>query len=122
MRRLLVATILGAALSTPAFAADADDVPTPALTISPATIAAAANNGAPAANTDLATRSSFNYRRPSVLPALYATSAALQGYDAASTLRALQNGAHEVSIRDIAGGFAVLACAGFQHARNLGED
>ena len=97
MRRLLVATILGAALSTPAFAADADDVPTPALTISPATIAAAANNGAPAANTDLATRSSFNYRRPSVLPALYATSAALQGYDAASTLRALQNGAHEAN-------------------------
>jgi len=37
MRRLLVATLLGAALSTPAFAADADDVPTPALTISPAT-------------------------------------------------------------------------------------
>ena len=97
MRRLLVATLLGAALSTPAFAADADDVPTPALTISPATIAAAANNGAPAANTDLATRSSFNYRRPSVLPALYATSAALQGYDAASTLRALQNGAHEAN-------------------------
>jgi len=96
MRRLLVATILGAALSTPAFAADADDVPTPGLTISPATIAAVANS-APAANTDLATRSSFKYGRPAALPALYAASAALQGYDVASTLRALQNGAHEAN-------------------------
>ena len=97
MRRLLVATILGAALSTPAFAADADDVPTPALTISPATIAAAGIGAAPAANTDLAARSTFKYGRPPVLPALYATSAALQGYDAFSTLSALRNGAHEAN-------------------------
>jgi hypothetical protein len=96
MRRLLVATILGAALSTPVFAAD-DDATTPALAISPATIAAAANGAAPAANTDLATRSTFKYGRPPVLPALYATSAALQGYDAFSTLSALQNGAHEAN-------------------------
>ena len=97
MRRLLIATILGAALSTPVFAADADDAPTPVLIVSPATIAAAANSAAPAANTDLATRSTFKYGRPPVLPALYATSAALQGYDAFSTLSALRNGAHEAN-------------------------
>jgi len=97
MRRLLVATILGAALSTPAFAADANDAPTPALTISPATIAAAANGAAPAANADLSTRSAFKYGRPPVLPALYATSAALQGYDTFSTLSALRGGAAEAN-------------------------
>jgi hypothetical protein len=96
MRRLLVATILGAALSTPAFAADADDVPTPALTISAATIAAASATTT-AANADFATSNTFNYRRPSLLPALYATSAALQGYDTYSTLNALKNGGREVN-------------------------
>jgi hypothetical protein len=96
MRRLIAATILGAALSTPAFAADANDAQTPALIIAPATVAAAAN-AAPAANADLATRSTFKYKRPSMLPALYATSAALQGYDAFSTLNALKNGAQEAN-------------------------
>jgi opacity protein-like surface antigen len=96
MRRLLIATVLGAALSTPAFAADADDVQ-PALTIAPATLAAAAHAGTTAATADFATRSTFKYGRPSMLPALYATSAALQGFDAYSTLTALKSGAHEAN-------------------------
>jgi hypothetical protein len=96
MRRFIAATILGAMLSTPAFAADATEAEASALTISPATIAAAAN-AAPAASTDLATRSTFKYGRPSMLPALYATSAALQGYDTFSTLNALRNGAREAN-------------------------
>ena len=96
MRRLIAATILGAALSTPAFAADGNDAQTPALNIAPATVAAAAN-AAPAASADLATRSTFKYKRPSMLPALYATSAALQGYDAFSTINALKNGGQEAN-------------------------
>jgi hypothetical protein len=97
MRRLLVATILGATLSTPAFAADANDAQIPALTISPATVAAAASATTAAANTDFATSNTFNYRRPSLLPALYATSAALQGYDTYSTLSALKAGGREAN-------------------------
>lgn len=96
MRRLLIATVLGAALSTSAFAADADAVQTPALTIAPATLAAAAANPT-AASPDFATRSPFKYGRPSMLPALYATSAALQGFDAYSTLTALKSGAREAN-------------------------
>jgi len=94
MRRLLIATLLGAALSTPAFAADVNDTQPAALVIAPATIAAASST---AANVDLATRSDWKYGRPSMLPALYATSAALQGYDAYSTLTALKNGGREVN-------------------------
>lgn len=97
MRRLLVATIFGAVLSSPVFAADADDAKTPALNISPVTVAAAANATTTAANPDFGTRSTFKYGRPSMLPALYATSAALQGYDAYSTLHALGNGAREAN-------------------------
>jgi len=95
MRRLLVATLLGATLCTPAFAADANDTQPAALVIAPATIAAVA--ASPAANIDVATRSDWKYGRPSMLPALYATSAALQGYDAYSTLSALKNGGREAN-------------------------
>ncbi|MEQ1726895.1 MAG: DUF5658 family protein [Vicinamibacterales bacterium] len=95
MRRLLIATLLGAALSTPAFAADVNDTRPAALVIAPATIAAAASSTA--ANADLATRSDWKYGRPSMLPALYATSAALQGYDAYSTLTALKHGGREAN-------------------------
>jgi hypothetical protein len=94
MRRLLATAVLGVALATPAFAADADDVQEPGLTIAPAIVAAAANN---AATPDIVSRSVFKYRRPTLLPALYATSAALQGYDAYSTLSALKNGAREAN-------------------------
>ena len=95
MRRLLIATLLGATLSTPAFAADAADTQPAALVIAPATIAAAASSTA--ANVDVATRSDWKYGRPSMLPALYATSAALQGYDAYSTLTALKHGGREAN-------------------------
>ncbi len=95
MRRLLIATLLGAMLSTPAFAADGNDTQPAALVISPTTIAAASSS--PAASADLATRSDWKYGRPSMLPALYATSAALQGYDAYSTLTVLKNGGREVN-------------------------
>ena len=95
MRRLLIATLLGAALSTPAFAADAADTQPAALVIAPATVAAVASSTA--ANADLATRSNWKYGRPSMLPALYATSAALQGYDAYSTLTALKSGGREAN-------------------------
>ena len=94
MRRLVIATILGAALATPAFAADANDQPS--LDISAAAVAAA-SSAAPAASPELATRSTFTYRRPSMLPALYATSAALQGYDTFSTLNALKSAAREAN-------------------------
>jgi hypothetical protein len=97
MRRLLVTTLLGASLCTPAFAADAADSQVQALTIAPATIAAAA--ATPSNSADLAPRATtpFKYGRPSLLPALYATSAALQGFDAYSTLSALKNGGREAN-------------------------
>jgi hypothetical protein len=97
MRRLLVATILAATISSPVFAADADDAQTPALNISPITVAAAAATTTTAASQDFSTRSTFKYGRPSILPALYATSAALQGYDAYSTLHGLSSGAVEAN-------------------------
>ena len=95
MRRLVIATILGATLATPTFAADATDQPS--LNISGAAVAAAVNAAAPAASPEFATHSTFTYRRPSMLPALYATSAALQGYDTFSTLNALKSGAREAN-------------------------
>jgi hypothetical protein len=97
MRRVLVALLLGATLTTPAFAADADAVvPPAALTVTPDAIAAAAS--ATGSAIDLAPRKvRFEYERPSLLPALYATSAALQGYDAFSTLRAVNHGAREAN-------------------------
>lgn len=98
MRRLLCATILGAALVSPAYAADAADAQVPALTVTPAMLASAtAAPEAPAATPDFGTRSSFSHGRPSMLPALYAASAALQGYDAYSTLTALKNGGVEAN-------------------------
>lgn len=102
MRRLLCATILGAALATPAYAADAKDVQIPALTVTTAMVAlpeltATVTTPPPAASPDFATRSNFKYGRPTMLPALYAASAALQGYDAYSTLAALKNGGVEAN-------------------------
>ena len=97
MRRLLAATIVGAALSTPVFAADAADAPLPALTIWPATIAAASTLVVPWANTHPATRFRLNDERPPSLPTLYATWVALQGYDTFSTLSALRNGGHDAN-------------------------
>lgn len=98
MRRLLFATILGAALATPAYAADAADAQVPALTVTPAMVASAATTSvAPAASPEFSTGSTFRHGRPTMLPALYAASAALQGYDAYSTLTALKNGGVEAN-------------------------
>ncbi|MFN7916488.1 MAG: DUF5658 family protein [Vicinamibacterales bacterium] len=98
MRRLLCALALGAALASPAAAADATDAQVPALNVTPAMLAAA-TVPAPttAATQDFGTRSSFTRNRPGMLPALYAASAALQGYDAYSTLTALKNGGVEAN-------------------------
>ena len=97
MRRLLLAAVLGATFTMPAFAADANDAQVQALIIAPATIAAATSPTATAANTDFASRSTFKYGRPSILPALYVASAALQGYDTYSTLTALKGGGREAN-------------------------
>lgn len=96
MRRLLCALALGAALASPASAADATDAQVPALNVTPAMLAAA-TVPAPAAAQDFGTRSSYTRNRPGMLPALYAASAALQGYDAYSTLTALKNGGVEAN-------------------------
>jgi len=96
MRRLLVATILGAALSMPAFAAD-NDTQTAALSVASTASVAAATNTTIAGDADVAPVQNFKYGRPSLLPALYATSAALQGYDAYSTMNALKHGGVEAN-------------------------
>ena len=97
MRRFVVATILGLALATPTFAADAD-VPLNSLAAA-STAAVAAVSNAPTAKADADTDAyqRFTDGRPSLLPAMYMTSAALQGYDAFSTMKALKNGAHEAN-------------------------
>lgn len=97
MRRILTATVLGFSLMTaPAFAADGTDAPPTGLTIRPETVAAAAATAAPAAEADLASVFART-RRPAALPSLYMASAALQGYDAYSTLTALKGGAVEAN-------------------------
>lgn len=104
MRRLIVASLLGVCLSTPAFAADpADDNNSPQSTSLAAAAATAAGVAATAANTaatvnsDAPAPAAFKYGRPASLPALYAASAFLQGYDTYSTMKALKGGAREVN-------------------------
>jgi hypothetical protein len=96
MRRTLVATFVGLVMSASvAFAADEQS----AASVAPA-MAVAASALAPradaAAGIELSPRITAQ-RRPRVLPALYATSAFLQGYDAYSTLTALKAGAVEAN-------------------------
>ncbi len=99
MRRIVTAFALGFSLMTaPVFAADGNDATPFGLTIRPETVAAAAAApSAPAAEADLSSSVFGRIRRPSALPSLYMASAALQGYDAYSTLRALQGGAVEAN-------------------------
>jgi hypothetical protein len=98
MRRLVVATILGLTLATPTFAADAD-APLASLAASATAAVTTASNTAPTtkaeADTDAYQR--FTYGRPSLLPAMYMASAALQGYDAFSTMKALKSGGREAN-------------------------
>ena len=102
MRRLIVASLLGVCLSTPTFAADPADDNNPQT--GPIAVAAAAATGVASAatttvvaNTESAAPVTFKYGRPAALPALYAASAFLQGYDSFSTLKALKNGAREAN-------------------------
>lgn len=97
MRRLVAATVLGLALATPTFAADADS-PNTALNTSSA-VATAVVTSASTADTDAGVGNfqRFSYGRPALLPSMYATSAFLQGYDAFSTMKALKNGGREAN-------------------------
>ena len=98
MRRILTATLVGLLLTpTAIFAAD-DDA---AITLAPAAAIAAASTIAQradlSAGTDLDPRAVSTPRRPRGLPALYAGSALLQGYDAYSTLTVLKHGGVEAN-------------------------
>jgi hypothetical protein len=98
MRSLVIIFVLTAGLapSTPVFADPTRDPPAAAAH---ATLASSVrtNQSGPPALANLPMALSFQRPRPSVLPALYATSAALQGYDAFSTLGALRIGAREAN-------------------------
>src|SRR5690349_19821482 len=96
MRRLIVTAVMGLMMtSSSVFAADAE---TTTQVLTPAVTAAATSL---AQKLDL-TASSVNVgfqgpRRPTLLPALYAGSALLQGYDAYSTLTVLKHGGVEAN-------------------------
>ncbi len=60
-------------------------------------MAAAASVAAPATPVSFVATPVTPVRRPAILPALYAGSAALQAFDVVSTLRALNAGAHEAN-------------------------
>ena len=98
MRRFVVATILGLSLTTPAFAADADGPTNSLAAASAAAVAKVTNPAATAdAESDTSAYQRFTYGRPSLLPAMYMASAALQGYDAFSTMKALKSGGREAN-------------------------
>ena len=91
MRNLFTAAALGMTLMTaPVFAAE----PTP---IADAATAAVAALEVPVAQADFRTTVEGRRHRPGALPAMYATSLALQGYDAYSTLTALKAGGVEAN-------------------------
>ncbi len=92
--RTIIAVLFGAFLvASPALAADAE--PTmPALVISDVVVAdVAAQPPVP----NFSTRIEARLRRPGLLPSLYVASAALQGYDAYSTLTVLKHGGVEAN-------------------------
>lgn len=92
MRNLFTAAALGFTLMTaPVFAAE----PTP---IADAATAAVAALEVPSAQpADFRATVEARLHRPGALPAMYATSVALQGYDAYSTLTALKAGGVEAN-------------------------
>jgi hypothetical protein len=96
MRRVLATSLMGVMLTTSAaFAADQEAASTPAPTVSAAALALAQRPDLTAAF-KMAQRST-EPRRPALLPALYVGSAALQGYDAYSTLTVLKHGGVEAN-------------------------
>jgi len=91
MRNFFTAAALGFTLMTaPVFAAE----PTP---IADAATAAVAALEVPAPQADFRARVEGRLHRPGALPAMYAASVALQGYDAYSTLTALKAGGVEAN-------------------------
>ena len=96
MRRMLVTAVMGLMMTTSsALAADGETVPS--LT---AAATAAATSLAQKADVSAAPRVSAHYQprpRPAMLPALYVSSALLQGYDVYSTLAVLKHGGVEVN-------------------------
>jgi hypothetical protein len=102
MRRIFTAvTVVFTLMTVPAFAADGETTPaTGGLLISSAAVAAAtaaAPAPAPAPGADFSTNVFARVKRPAALPTLYVASAALQGYDAYSTLSAIRAGAVEAN-------------------------
>ena len=97
MRRTFAASVLATLLvAAPAFAAAADaDARVPALDLT--AVAAAAAAPAEQAPPNFTSTIEARLRRPGALPALYVASAALQGYDAYSTLTVLKNGGIEAN-------------------------
>ena len=92
--RSIIAVLFGAFLvASPAFAADAETT-MPALVISDVVVADVPAQP-PVAN--FSTRIEARLRRPALLPSLYMASAALQGYDAYSTLSVLKHGGVEAN-------------------------
>ena len=94
MRRMLVASFLGVVLSASSLYA-ADQEGTAAMV--PVLSLAAANTPLIPASLNVMPRMPVRARRPMVLPALYVGSAALQAYDAFSTLSVLKAGGTEAN-------------------------
>ena len=95
MRRFLAATLMGVLMSAaPAFADDQATSAAPAITTA---AALAATTAADAEAAQFMRRYQRASRRPMVLPALYGMSAALQGFDAYSTLSVLKHGGVEAN-------------------------
>ena len=93
MRRFLAASLMGVLMTAaPAFADDQASI-APLTTAS----ARAATTAADAEAAQFVRRYQRSSQRPMVLPALYGMSAALQGYDAYSTLRVLKHGGVEAN-------------------------
>lgn len=97
MHRILIASALGVLLvAAPVVAADADQ-PVPALSLTAAALATAALDTPAVPAPDFTSGITERFHRPGVLPGLYVASAALQGYDAYSTITALKQGGVEAN-------------------------
>ena len=97
MRRVLVALSLGTLLTaSTAVAADQEGITAVAPSIGTAAISLVPKAETAAAATPSIARA-VEFRRPSILPALYSSAAILQGYDAYSTLTVLKHGGVEAN-------------------------
>lgn len=95
-RTIAAASFLGLALTaSPSFAADANDGTALAATITAAATPVAQRPELVASL--VSAKRSVEPRRPLMLPALYASTALLQGYDAYSTLTVLKHGGVEAN-------------------------